>query len=417
MLSRLISLLSRIPAVKWAFNRLRPLPHSGSIDAAPIAADGQSIAIAQAVPALDADISAAPLHRGDDIEVTTPVAEDDTASVIAESPSATPMEISVSDDSSVETPAEIAPVAVEEVSASSVEVEGEPADAPELVRSDLPTDLATDVEPEVVEEVPALAIAVEAIAAAEPVASIDASSDDDAEIAPVLAEQAFIAPVELQTLPVEASARVIDDEPASVASVEIEAVAVDETPAVVVDTEIAAPAVAEASIDDKPAPSVVTQTEPVVASDPAPAAAVVAEGTIADVPDIAEHVAPAPAPPAPKRAPKLRARPVEPADRAALIRQRWAETGIRMWNPRLHGTAEATLNIQGRIGLLPPEPGETMPRYDKLEFKMLGGQIVCEGVIVEAPVHAGQRSFTRLAEPRGADRSREPVRERQAALA
>jgi hypothetical protein len=108
---------------------------------------------------------------------------------------------------------------------------------------------------------------------------------------------------------------------------------------------------------------------------------------------------------------------VEPADRAALIRQRWTETGIRMWNPRLHGTGDATLNIQGRIGLLPPEPGETMPRYDKLEFKMLGGQIVCEGVIVEAPVHAGQRSFTRLAEPRGTDRTREPARERQAALA
>jgi hypothetical protein len=38
-------------------------------------------------------------------------------------------------------------------------------------------------------------------------------------------------------------------------------------------------------------------------------------------------------------------------------------------------------------------------------------------VIIEAPVHAGQRNFTRLAEPRGADRTREPVRERQAALA
>jgi hypothetical protein len=86
-----------------------------------------------------------------------------------------------------------------------------------------------------------------------------------------------------------------------------------------------------------------------------------------------------------------------------------------MWNPRLHGTSDATLNIQGRIELLPPEPGETMPRYDKLEFRMLGGQIVCEGVIVEAPASAGQRSFTRLAEPVKA--AREPVRERQAALA
>jgi hypothetical protein len=48
---------------------------------------------------------------------------------------------------------------------------------------------------------------------------------------------------------------------------------------------------------------------------------------------------------------------------------------------------------------------------------MLGGQIVCEGVIVEAPAQASHRSFTRLAEPGKPDRVREPVRERQAALA
>jgi hypothetical protein len=88
-----------------------------------------------------------------------------------------------------------------------------------------------------------------------------------------------------------------------------------------------------------------------------------------------------------------------------------------MWNPRLHGTGNAALNIQGRIGLLPPAPGETMPRYDKLEFKLLGGQILCEGVIVEAPAAAGHRSFTTLAEPVKSERAREPLRERQAALA
>ncbi|MBH5397712.1 hypothetical protein HZZ13_07875 [Bradyrhizobium sp. CNPSo 4010] len=123
------------------------------------------------------------------------------------------------------------------------------------------------------------------------------------------------------------------------------------------------------------------------------------------------------APPGLRRVAKVRARPAEPADRAALIRQRWAESGIRMWNPRLHGTGEAALNIQGSVGLLPPAPGETMPRYDKLEFRMLGGQIVCEGVIVEAPVQVSHRSFTPLAEPRTIERIREPVRERQAVLA
>lgn len=294
MLSRLISLLSRIPAVKWAFNRLRPAPHSGSIDVAPSTADEQGAvtAIAEAVP-------------------------------------------------------------------------------------------TAQVEPDVVEEAQAPSAEVEAIEPPEPVISSDPSADDDAEVAPDGAEQAPISPVEVEAAPVEAFEPVLEDEPAPVACLEIEAVALDETPAVVVDTEIA------------------------------PVATDVAEDTIADAAVVAAQVEP-PLAPAPK---KPRAKLVEPADRAALIRQRWAETGIRMWNPRLHGTGDAALNIQGRIGLLPPEPGETMPRYDKLEFKMLGGQIVCEGVIVEASVHAGQRSFTRLAEPRGNDHAREPVRERQAVLA
>lgn len=335
MLSRLISLLSRIPAVKWAFNRLRPLPHSGSIDVTQIATDESPavLAVAEAAPVLD---SAGPLHHSADIEVATPIAEDTAAiSLPVESLSAAPTETVDSDHSSVETRAEVEPVTVEEVSVSSIETESEPVDAPELVSSDPPA---------------------------------------------VVEELVFIAPVETETVSVEPSEFVTEEEPASVASIEI---------------------------------------EPVVASDLPPVAAVAAEETIADAPVVAPHTEPEPVSPAAKSAstPKPRAKAVEPADRAALIRQRWAETGIRMWNPRLHGTGDATLNIQGRIGLLPPEPGGTMPRYDKLEFRMLGGQIVCEGVIVEAPTHAGHRSFARLAEPRGADRTREPVRQRQAALA
>lgn len=272
-------MLSRIPAVKWAFIRLRPLPHSSSIEAAAITADASPAVIAEAAPARDS-ISAEPMPR--DVEVAAPVGEDHAATV------------------------------VEDVSISSVEVASEPLDAAELISSNPPAELVMDVEPDVVDEAPG------------------------------------------------------------------------------------------------------SSTE-----GHAPLAAVVAEDATAVAPVVAMHVEPAPASPAPNspRVPKARAKIVEPADRATLIRQRWAETGIRMWNPRLHGAGDATLNIQGRIELLPPEPGETMPRYDKLEFKLLSGQIVCEGVIVEAPVHASQRSFTRLAEPRGAERTREPVRERQAALA
>ena len=414
MLSRLISLLSRIPAVKWAVNRLRPQPHSGSLDVAPSAVDEQpaAVAVKDVAPALDTDISAESLQRDGDVDITTPVAEDSTAaSVTAESPLAAPTDIRLSDDPSLETRAEVEPVVMDEVSAASVEIESEVVDAPELV-SDPPAELATDV----VEDTPVSAVEVEAIEAAGSVTSAEAISDD-AEIAPVVAEQAFIAPVEVETAPVEVAEPVLEVEAASAASVGIEPVAASETPAALVEAEIAAPEVPEASAGSDPAPSVVTEIEPVVASDPAPVIDAVAADTITEAPEVAEHVEPAPAPAVAKSAPKPRLKAAEPTDRAALIRQRWAETGIRMWNPRLHGTGEATLNIQGRIGLLPPEPGETMPRYDKLEFRMLGGQIVCEGVIVEAPAHAGQRSFTRLAEPRGTERSREPVRERQAALA
>ena len=81
------------------------------------------------------------------------------------------------------------------------------------------------------------------------------------------------------------------------------------------------------------------------------------------------------------------------SEREKLIRRRWAETGIKMWNPDIHGAGHAALNIQGRIELLPPKPGETLPRYDKLEFKMVGScvngqavnRIVCEGVVVDPP--------------------------------
>jgi len=62
-----------------------------------------------------------------------------------------------------------------------------------------------------------------------------------------------------------------------------------------------------------------------------------------------------------------------------------------MWNPDVHGAGHAALNIQGRVELLPPKPGETLPRYDKLEFKLVRAwvdgqelsQIVCEGVVVD----------------------------------
>ena len=87
-------------------------------------------------------------------------------------------------------------------------------------------------------------------------------------------------------------------------------------------------------------------------------------------------------------------------DREKLIRRRWLETGIKMWNPDHHGAGLAALNIQGQAELLPPKPGERLPGYDTLEFKIVQSyvngqavnQIVCEGVVVDPPKRRAERS-------------------------
>lgn len=67
--------------------------------------------------------------------------------------------------------------------------------------------------------------------------------------------------------------------------------------------------------------------------------------------------------------------------REQLIRRRWAETGIKMW------AGLGALNIQGSAELLPLQPGATRREYDRLEFRLIAGAIVCEGVVVDPPSH------------------------------
>ncbi len=78
-------------------------------------------------------------------------------------------------------------------------------------------------------------------------------------------------------------------------------------------------------------------------------------------------------------------KPSDQSGRETLIRRRWTETGIKMWNPDVHGAGHAALNIQGTVELLRAKPDGTMPAYDKLEFKLIGDCIVCEGVVVDPP--------------------------------
>ncbi|GLR84529.1 hypothetical protein [Bradyrhizobium iriomotense] len=80
-------------------------------------------------------------------------------------------------------------------------------------------------------------------------------------------------------------------------------------------------------------------------------------------------------------APAAITKPDDLCDRETLIRRRWKETGIRMW----HGAGQSVLCIQGRIALLPPKPGESMPGYDRLEFRLIDGLITCEGFVVDPP--------------------------------
>ncbi|QDF42427.1 hypothetical protein FJN17_19015 [Bradyrhizobium symbiodeficiens] len=410
-------MLRRIPAVKWAFTRLRPLPHGGSIDGAAVVAEQPVIVAdgAEALPALDTGI------RTDPLRSDAAVAEDGTAHpVIAE----TPADVGGNDDSLQRAPTEFQPVIMTAVLASD-EVAGEtvdgpkPVDGPEPVKGDdAPVELSTTLEPVATEAVATIDVADEPAKADEPVISSDPSPEFAADVEPDVAEQTSsnVEVASVEVAPADAPALVVADDPSTVAAVDVGPV-VDDSQVTPAGRDVSAEPVAEDSPDSDPTSGAAMAIEPAAAGDPAP---VVAEDSSADA-VVDTHDEPAPALAAPvdgiRSAPKLHAKVAEPADRTALIRQRWAESGIRMWNPRLHGTGEATLNIQGSVGLLPPAPGETMPRYDKLEFKMLGGQIVCEGVIVEAPAQASHRNFTRLAEPGKLDRVREPVRERQAALA
>ncbi|MBH5390745.1 hypothetical protein [Bradyrhizobium diversitatis] len=371
-------MLRRIPAVNWAFTRLRPLPHSNSIDLAPVTTGASAAIIEDAAATAQApttEISTDPV-RDDAAPATQAPAADTAVSVVAENPSD---DIRISDDSP--------PEAVTEVEAPET-----PPVAEEVLIS--PTDAEN-----------------------EPVADADLATIGDAspaEIVSVVLEEVVVSSSDVATASTDIPDAVIEAAPSPDVSAEVETVAVEAIPVVV---ESVAAVVSEAGADSDPA--LVVEVAPPPAND-VPLATAVATAANESA-SVAIEIEPAPPleSPAPeiRSAPKARARAAEPADRAALIRQRWAETGIRMWNPRLHGNGEATLNIQGSVGLLPPAPGETMPRYDKLEFRMLGGQIVCEGVIVEAPAQASHRSFTRLAEPRNIDRVREPTRERQAVLA
>ncbi|WGD54717.1 hypothetical protein QA641_12870 [Bradyrhizobium sp. CB1650] len=380
MLSRLIALLRRLPAVQWAFGRLRPAPQVDAASAAPAALEHRPAAvvdITEATPAAcaDAGIGNEPSH--DITPDVAPVAvESATIADLADEASRGCTDVDTGSSST--TLADVEPVIADDAPVVVVETSDQ-SDAPVVTVTDDPSHSGA----EKIEPVAANAPAVVEIAESSPAALVDSAGDESScsaagDVEPVAIDASPVAAIELAE-DIQADRPDVD---ISNDTAEIEAVTVESAPT--------------ASVEAVEPPSAATAS--VTSSSEPPAACVSPAAETGDVP-------------------KNPVKAAEPVDRATLIRQRWAETGIRMWNPRLHGTGEAPLNIQGRIELLPPAPGEKMPRYDKLEFRMLGGQIVCEGVVVDAPVHAGQRSFTVLAERRHPERAREASAERQAVLA
>ena len=422
VLSRLISLLRRIPAVNWAFNRLRPLPHGGSIDVAPIAADEPRALVADiAETSPGVAIVAAPLREDMAVAPTVPVAAEEPAELSAEV-EPEPIEVAALVDSSVACiieAADVEPVAVENAPASVADDLVPEIESSDPIITESYTEVLADAEPAVI-----AATSEPLVDAETPVVEIPdlIASEPSDEVAmdaePAVAEVATTPLPEIESPIAEAPALVVS-EPTAEALADFEVVTPEDAPAALIEAETAAIDIPDLAVANNPSPGVAAEVAPVEAEAPPPVLPVAADAVPSASLDVAATSAPVvvalPSPSKRNRAPKTPTRAADPTDRTILIRQRWAETGIKMWNPRIYGTGDATLNIQGRSGLLPPAAGETMPRYDRLEFRMLGGRIVCEGVIVEAPAQAGQRSFTRLAEP--VKSTREPVRERQAALA
>ena len=90
------------------------------------------------------------------------------------------------------------------------------------------------------------------------------------------------------------------------------------------------------------------------------------------------------------------------SDREKLIADVGLRPGLRCGTPIVTAPGMQLLIFKGRAELLPPKPGETLPGYDTLEFKIarscVNGQevdhIVCEGVVVEPPKRRAERLTT-----------------------
>ncbi|MBR0715599.1 hypothetical protein [Bradyrhizobium liaoningense] len=326
-------------------------------------------------------MAATPDSNVDSLEPAPPAAETATPGAI----DAVVVETVTTDNSehgSVENrTVEAAAVGVDTVKFASAGVEPVVA---ETVESDVTRAISPEAE----------IVAVESFApvAVEPVATDTVENNVASATAPEIeiVEIELIAPITVEQAP--AATEIV--ETAVLADVvETDSVAVEAAePAIADATSLATDIVESSAVQPVPAeadaPTLLAVEPETVASQPAEtdivAFAVVPDDVIEPVSVVAEVATPV-------------AQPSGLSEREELIRRRWKETGVRMWNARTHGAGQAVLCIQGSVKLLPPKPGETMPQYDRLEFQLVDGRIVCEGFEVDAPEAPRQRAFASAA--------------------
>lgn len=338
VLTRLVTALRQIPAVEFAVAKFRSLLR-GRTKTEPVVANAFVAAIPETI-----DHSPSPAPASTDTVETAPAVTD---SVMADAVASNQGEPDFVASRAVETDA----VETDAVAFASAEVEPVPADTIEPVGTEaFDSGAAWPAETEA------------------GIVEVEVFETTAIEQAPEVTE--IVEIVGALTEAIEA-----DNTPISSAEPEVGAVAPE-----VIETNVVAAAPVE--VDTFALPTVEPEA---VATQPAEADIVAFAVVAAEVVEPAIEVA------------IQVAQPSSLSVREELIRRRWKETGVRMWNARTHGAGHAVLCIQGSVKLLPPKPGETMPQYDRLEFQFVDGRIVCEGFELDAPEAPRQRAFASAA--------------------
>jgi hypothetical protein len=73
--------------------------------------------------------------------------------------------------------------------------------------------------------------------------------------------------------------------------------------------------------------------------------------------------------------------------REDIIRTAWEERGSKQWDPKIQGRGLTPLNIGASVDMTPERPGQPLPIYDNLEFRLVTAttgnrSIVCEDLVL-----------------------------------